>query len=123
MYQPHSIKKLDDKFGELARDIRKLNLPSLPGLNLIRPKNDDELINAKINEQYRSGFGIPLYLIKHMCPDIANTVREYSKMMDKATSLHYKTLLRLIKYVLDTKDKGSRINPRIQQWHKCTQVQ
>ena len=44
-----------------------------------------------------------------MCPGIANAVREHSKITDKPTPLHYKTLLRLIKYVLDIKDKGSRI--------------
>lgn len=34
-------------------------------------------------------------------------------MMDGATLLHYKLLLRLIKYVLDTKGTGLRMNPRL----------
>lgn len=87
------------------RDITKSNLPSLPGLNLMRPKDDDELIKAKLQEQYRSGVGMLLYLIKYTQPDIANTIREHTKMMGKATYLHYKSLLMLIKYALDTKDK------------------
>lgn len=112
IHQPHSIKKLEDKFGNLVKDIRKSNLPSPPGLNLMRPKEEDELIDSNLQEKYRSGVGMLLYLIKYTRPDIANAVREHSKMMDKATPLHYKSLLRLIKYVLDTKEKGLRMNPR-----------
>ena len=112
-YQPHLIKKLEDKFGELVRDIRKSNLPTALCPNLMRLENDDELINTNLQEQYRSGAGMLLYQINYTRPDIANVVREYSKMTDKATSLHSKTLLKLIKYLLDTKNKGSRMNPRI----------
>ena len=86
--------------------MRKSNLPSPPGLNAMRPKDDNELINARLQEQYWSGVGMLLYLIKNTRPDKADVVREHSKMMDKTTPLHYKTLLRLIKYVLDTKEKG-----------------
>ena len=48
MHQPHSIKKLENKFGELVKGMRKSNLPSPPGLNLMRSKDDDELINARL---------------------------------------------------------------------------
>ena len=70
----------------------------------MRPKENEELIDNKKQHDYRSGVEILLYLTKHTRPDIANTVREHSKMIDGATELHYKSLLRLIKYVLDTKE-------------------
>ena len=46
-----------------------------------------------------------LYLAKYTRPDIANSVRDHSKMMDGATEQHYQSLLKLIKYVINTKDK------------------
>ena len=42
--------------------------------------------------------------MKHSRPDIANSVREASKVMDSATKSHWKYLLRIVKYVIDTKN-------------------
>jgi len=52
-----------------------------------------------------------MYLIKHSRPDIANTVRELTKVLGKATPAAYKEMLRCIKFVIDTKNKGLRIKP------------
>jgi hypothetical protein len=46
-----------------------------------------------------------LYLVKYSRPDIANGVRELSKVMDGATMDHYNGLLRMIKFVVSTKNK------------------
>jgi hypothetical protein len=43
-----------------------------------------------------------LYLVKYSRPDIANGVRELSKVMDGATLCHLKNLMRMVKYVTDT---------------------
>ena len=59
---------------------------------------------------YCSAIGTQLYITKHTRPDIANTVREHSRMMDGATPEHYKTLMRLIKYVIDTKNHTLKLN-------------
>jgi hypothetical protein len=48
--------------------------------------------------------GMLLYLIKYSRPDIANVVRELSKCMDEANLAAYKEMLRVIKFVLDTKE-------------------
>ena len=45
-----------------------------------------------------------LYLVKHSRPDLSNSVRELAKVMDGAAKAHWKDMLRVIKYVLDTKD-------------------
>ena len=47
--------------------------------------------------------------------DIANVFSEHSKMMDKATELHYKSLLQLIKYTLDTKEYTPKMKPRVDE--------
>ena len=51
-----------------------------------------------------------LYLTKHTRPDIANSVRKHSRMMDGATAAHYQSLLRLAKYVIDTKNHTLKLN-------------
>ena len=52
-----------------------------------------------------------LFLIKHSRPDLSNAVRELSKCLDGASEAAYKEMLRVIKYVLDTRDRGLRIEP------------
>ena len=54
-----------------------------------------------------------LYLVKHSRPDIANVVRELSKMMDGATPAAFKELKRVIKFVLDTRTFGLKIEPKL----------
>ena len=88
----------------MIKNIRKSETPSAPGSHLLRPKENDSKIDNEEQALYRSAVGMLLYLTKHTRPDIANSVREHSRMMDGAAPEHFKTLLRLIKYVIDTKD-------------------
>lgn len=55
-----------------------------------------------------------LYLVKHSRPDIANGVRELSKVLDGPSLGDYKELLRTIKFVIDTKTKGLKIFPELE---------
>ena len=71
-------------------------------------------------EKYRSGVGILLWLMKHSRPDIANAIREASKVMDGATRKHWKYLLRIIKYVLETKEKKLRYTLKKEKKQKLT---
>jgi hypothetical protein len=47
--------------------------------------------------------GILLYLVKLSRPNIANAVKELSKVMDGAVFAHEKELKRLMTYVFQTK--------------------
>ena len=49
--------------------------------------------------------------MKHTRPDIANAVRELSKMLDCTTPAANKEMFWIIKYVLDTNDYGLKIEP------------
>jgi hypothetical protein len=62
---------------------------------------------------YGSGVGMLLYLVKHSRPDISNAVPELSKMMSGATDAAFKELKRVIKFVLDTKTYGLRVQPKL----------
>jgi hypothetical protein len=55
-----------------------------------------------------------LYLTKYYHPDISNIVRELSKCMDSATLGAYNELLRVIKFVIDTKTFGLKVQPRLE---------
>ena len=105
IHQPHILKKLCTKFGSMTENLKIMKTPSPPGSLLKRPTEDEELINEELQELYRSGVGTLLYLTKQTRPDIANSVREHSKMMDGATKDHLSSLLRLIKYVIQTQDR------------------
>ena len=54
-----------------------------------------------------------LYLVKHSKPDIANATRELSKVMDKPTPSAMKELKRVMKYVIDTKNYGLKMSPKM----------
>jgi hypothetical protein len=47
-----------------------------------RPDKEDTLIPVEEQTKIRSGVGMLLYLVKHSRFDIANSVREFSKVAD-----------------------------------------
>ena len=60
-----------------------------------------------------------LYLLKHLRPDLSNSVRELTKVMDGATSGHMKALIRVIMYVETTKDYEVVLDPGQEtKWEK-----
>ena len=67
------------------------------------------MITKEEQKLYRSGTGKLLYLVKHSRPDIANAVRELSKVLDATTPTAFKEMKRIIKSVLDTKELGLKI--------------
>jgi len=109
--QPHLIKNLMTTFGEEVKDLQEYKSPGTPGVGITR-NVENQKIEEEEAKKYRSGVGMLLYLVKHSRPDIANAVRELSKVMDEPTLAALKELKRVIKYVLDTKNYGLRIEPR-----------
>jgi len=51
--------------------------------------------------------------LKHSWPDLANPIRELSKVLDCPMEATFKELKRVIKFVLDTRDYGLKIKPII----------
>ena len=75
--------------------------PAFSGDHIVR-KKELNYLNTKMQQNYRSGVGMLLWLMKHLFPDISNATREASKVMDSATTNGYKYLLQIIKYLLVT---------------------
>jgi hypothetical protein len=111
MGQPTIIKSLEDKFGELANKGKDTLTPGTPGYVGTKAKDESLLIDDKGQELFRSGVGTLLYLTKHSRPDITNSVRELSKTMGCATKCQLKEMIRVIKYVLKTRELGLKVNP------------
>jgi hypothetical protein len=109
--QPDLIKRMNKKYGEEVKNLQNYRTPAAPGEIMMRPQNPNEFIGEEQQTEYRSGVGMLLYLVKHSRPELSNCVRELAKVMDGATQAHVKSLMRAIKFVLDTKEKGLVMEP------------
>jgi hypothetical protein len=90
----------------------KVNItPGAPKYVVLRPEKGDPLLTPEQQTKYRSGVGMLLYLVKHSLPDISNAVRELTKVLDGATSAHWKAMIRVIKYVFDAKMLALKLKP------------
>ena len=65
---------------------------------------------------YLSGVGTLLYLTEHSRPDLCNAVRGLSKTMDRPAPIHLKEMYRIIRYVLEMRDYGLKLHPKISSW-------
>ena len=111
MCQPHLMKKMEQSFGGIIKEFQRYKTPGTPGYTAIRPKDETEMVKKEMRTLYRSGVGMLLFLVKHTRPDLSNPTRELSKNMDGATPAAMKELLRVIKFAIDTKDYGLKIEP------------
>ncbi len=79
-------------------------LPRLELLGLI-------VIDPEKQSKFRTEVGMLLYLTKHSRPEILNAVRELTKVLDGATPGHYKMMIQVMNYIMETKDYGVHIKP------------
>jgi hypothetical protein len=118
--QPQLIKNLEKKFRDLVGSLQQYKTPGTPGIGVTRPNKDKPraLVKAEDLELYSSGVGMLLYKMKHSQPDIANVVQELSKVMDGATPSAIKELKQVIKFVLDTRTFGLKIQLELKRVDK-----
>ena len=98
--------------------MRKYESPVSTGYAVVRPVEGEPILSEEMQTRYRSGIGILMFLIKYSRPDISNAVRELSKINDGATEGQYKELLRVMKYVKDTKASGLKYDVRNEELSK-----
>ena len=103
MYQDDLIKKMEKTFNELVKHMQIYDMPAGTGMRVTRSK--EGLITKTEQTLYRSGVGMLLFLVKYSRPDLANIVRELSRVNDGATKGHMSMLLRVIKFTFDTKNR------------------
>jgi hypothetical protein len=103
----------DKKSGEEIKGKRNFLSPSMPRFKIQRSTITMDVLDTESQRKHRSGIGMLLYLTKYSQPDISNIVQELSKIMDSATWGAYNQLLRVIKFVIDTKTFGLKVQPRL----------
>ena len=106
IHQTDLLKKLERTFKTDIKDLKVRKMPLGTNNRIMKPKDDETLISSEEQTRYRSGIGMLLYLVKYSRPDLSNTVRELSKVNSGATSEHVRSLVRVIKFKLDTRNKG-----------------
>ena len=77
----------------------------------MRPRKSAEKISMEDQKLFQSGIVMLLYHMKHSRPDIANSLRQLSKVMDGANKAAFVEMYQVIKYVLDTKNLGMKVKP------------
>ena len=90
--QPHLIANIEKYFRDEVQGLTKYLTPGTPGLNQVKVTNEELMLPVATQKRYRSGVGMLLYLVKHSRPDIANPVRELSKVLDGSSLGAYKEM-------------------------------
>ena len=115
--QPDLIKKMMKKFGDKTRNMKEYETPAPSGTHIIRCRDDEAKLSEEEQAEFRSGVGSLLYLLKHSRPDLSNSVRELSKVMDAANKAHQKALFRAIKFVEQTQERKLVLSPVHENMH------
>ena len=106
IHQSDQLNKLRRIFEEDIEDLKSREMSFGSNNRITRPKEGEKLISKEEQTRYRSGISMLLYLVKYSRPDLSNAVRELSRANSGTTSDHIKSLLHVIKFALDTKNKG-----------------
>jgi hypothetical protein len=112
IHQPKRLKLVKQEFGGLVESPKKFSTPA-PSNTMVNCKDkENTLLPVDQQTKYRSEVGMLLYLVKHTWFNIANSVRELSKVADRATMAHLKLLLRCITYVITAENQALKIEPK-----------
>jgi hypothetical protein len=100
--------------------MKKFNTPAALGTVLEKPdKGKDNLMPAE-QTQYRSGVGKGMHMMQYSWLDTNNAVRNLARHMALATQVHYDAMLRMMKYVDETSDRGLILN-WTQKWDRSNE--
>ena len=94
-----------EKFGDDVMKMKEYETPASQGTHVMRPVSEEEKLTGEEQKIHQLGVGSLFYLLKHSRPDLLNSVRELSKVMDGANKSHMKMLKRVIKFVIDTQNR------------------
>jgi hypothetical protein len=113
--QPVLIQRYSDEF-ELPSRIYKT--PAQVGSVLVAGKKVEALSPA-MQEKYCSGTGKAICEMQYLKPEMYNAVQDLSQYMHEATKDHYKAMLHVLKYSVNTVNQGPVLKPN-KEWY-CSQ--
>lgn len=61
--------------------------------------------------KYRSGVGKLMHMMQYSRPEIYNAVRDLARHMKSPTQVHYNAMLRVMKYCVETPNRGLTLEP------------
>ena len=97
--------------------MQKYDTPMASGVHVNHPDEDVDIVSHDKITDYQSVVVALLYLTKFSCPDLANSVRELSKVMDGPSMCDIKIMLHVVKYIEDTKNWELKIeHPGKEPW-------
>jgi hypothetical protein len=105
--QPVILQSFKDEF-ELPTE--RFTTPAAPGTAL-QVVPDGKVIEPSRQSLYRKAVGKLLHVMRWSRPDILNATRETSRFMGGAVEAHNKALYRIMKYCVDTPERGLVLNP------------
>jgi hypothetical protein len=105
--QPVLMQSYSDEFDLPKKSYRT---PAPAGSVLVAGKKEEALSPA-MQKKYHSGSGKTMHAMQYSKPEMYNAVQDPSCHMHKATQDHYKAMLRVLKYSLDTAEQGLVIKP------------
>jgi hypothetical protein len=109
--QPVLMQSYNDKFELPKNSYRK---PASEGLVLVVGKKK-EAPSPAMQKRYCSGTGKAMHAMQYSKPEMHNAVQDLSRHMHKATQDHYKAMLRVLKYNVDTVEQGLVLKPNRKQ--------
>ncbi len=92
------------------KDLKKFNAPATPGTVLKKPIDQEVLLMSMKQTLYHSGVGKAMHMMQYSWSDTYNAVRDLAKHMTSATQVHMDAMLRLMKYVDNTRDMGRTVS-------------
>ena len=105
--QPVLIQSFEDEFKLPSYNYKT---PGEPHKVLHKCEEGFALDNKK-HGVYRKGVGKLLHLMRWSRPEIYNAVRETARRMSEPNDAHFKAMLRIMKYCVNTKDHGWTLKP------------
>ncbi len=106
--QPVLLQSFSDEFELPTR--RYNTTPAVAGSVLI-PGEESEWSAGAAATKYRSGVGKLMHMMQYSRPEIYNAVRDLSRHMTHPTQVHFDAMLRVMKYCVDTPDRGLTLKP------------
>ncbi len=96
-------------------NMKKFNTLAAPGTVLKNPDKGEGILMPAKQTQYCSAVGKGMHIMPYSRPDMYNAVCNLAGHMTLAMQVNYYTMLRMMKYVNDTSDRGLVLNP-MQKW-------
>ena len=110
--QPVLLQSLSDEF-DIPETTTPVKIPMTEGTVLLPTK---EILNPSEQKTYRSGVGKLLHMARWSRPEIFNAVRELSRMGGRAAKAHMKNMKRVMKYIIDTPNRGYTMFIKGKKW-------